>query len=218
MMHTYKAAPDVDVVTSIVNVGGFGNLAINAFVIHAAEPVLVDTGTVVDSDDFMGALRIVDRSGRPSLDLVDPHGLRPHRLPAPPARRERTVAGGHQLPRGRDHGTGGTAADGAGLPGQSGPDGRRRRPDPDRGTASGLRQSDHHGSAGQPFGHLLQLGLLRGPLGRGARQRRGSERRGAASRARSSGRPWTRRGCTRSIGGCSPRNWTASAPWRPPWS
>ena len=59
-MHTtYRAAPDVDVVTSTANVGGFGNLAINAFVLHAAEPVLVDTGTVVDSDDFMSALRSV---------------------------------------------------------------------------------------------------------------------------------------------------------------
>jgi flavorubredoxin len=65
-MHTYKAAPDVDVVTSTADVGGFGKLAINAFVIHAAEPVLVDTGTVVDSDDFMTALRSV----------VDPADLR----------------------------------------------------------------------------------------------------------------------------------------------
>jgi flavorubredoxin len=57
MMHTYKAAPDVDVVTSTANVGGFGNLAINAFVIHADEPVLVDIGAVRESDDFMAALR-----------------------------------------------------------------------------------------------------------------------------------------------------------------
>jgi flavorubredoxin len=65
-MHTYKAAPDVDVVTTTANVGGFGNLAINAFVIHADEPVLVDTGTVRDSDDFMVALRT----------LIDPADLR----------------------------------------------------------------------------------------------------------------------------------------------
>jgi flavorubredoxin len=65
-MHTYRAAPDVDVVTSTATVGGFGQLAINAFVIHAREPVLVDTGTVVDSDDFMTALRSV----------IDPADLR----------------------------------------------------------------------------------------------------------------------------------------------
>ena len=57
VMHTYKAAPDVDVVTSTATIAGFGQLAINAFVIHADEPVLVDTGSVVESDDFMTALR-----------------------------------------------------------------------------------------------------------------------------------------------------------------
>src|SRR5580658_10748625 len=66
MMRTYKAAPDVDVVTSTAAVAGFGNLAINAFVIHAAEPVLVDTGAVRESDDFMAALRTV----------IDPGDLR----------------------------------------------------------------------------------------------------------------------------------------------
>ncbi len=65
-MHTYKAAPDVDVVTSTNAITGFGNLAINAFVIHADEPVLVDTGSVVQSDDFMTALRTV----------IDPTDLR----------------------------------------------------------------------------------------------------------------------------------------------
>jgi flavorubredoxin len=59
MMQTYTAAPGVDVVTSTATVAGFGNLAINAFVIHADEPVLVDTGAVRDRDDFMAALRSV---------------------------------------------------------------------------------------------------------------------------------------------------------------
>jgi flavorubredoxin len=65
-MHTYKAAPDVDVVSETANVAGFGNLAINAFVIHANEPVLVDTGVVRSSDDFMTALKTV----------IDPADLR----------------------------------------------------------------------------------------------------------------------------------------------
>ncbi len=65
-MHTYKAAPDVDVVTSTATIAGFGKLAINAFVIHADEPVLVDTGSVVESDDFMTALGTV----------IDPADLR----------------------------------------------------------------------------------------------------------------------------------------------
>ena len=59
MMNTYRAAPDVDVVTSTATIAGFGNLAINAFVIHASEPVLVDSGAVRDSEDFMTALRSV---------------------------------------------------------------------------------------------------------------------------------------------------------------
>jgi flavorubredoxin len=65
-MHTYKPAPDVDVVSSTAEIPGFGKLAINAFVIHAQEPVLVDTGAVRESDDFMAALRTV----------IDPADLR----------------------------------------------------------------------------------------------------------------------------------------------
>ena len=66
MMHVYKAAPDVDVVTSTATISGFGNLAINAFVIDVAQPVLVDTGAVRESVDFMSALRTV----------IDPADLR----------------------------------------------------------------------------------------------------------------------------------------------
>ena len=66
MITTYKAAPDIDVLTSNFAVPGFGLIPINAFVLHAAEPVLVDTGTVVESDDFMAALRSV----------IDPADLR----------------------------------------------------------------------------------------------------------------------------------------------
>src|ERR1700722_7313548 len=65
-MRTYTAAPGVDVVSDTANVAGFGNLAINAFVIHADQPVLVDTGAVRSSDDFMTALRSV----------IDPADLR----------------------------------------------------------------------------------------------------------------------------------------------
>jgi flavorubredoxin len=65
-MHTYHAAPDVDVITSTAAIAGFGQLAINAFVIHADEPVLVDTGAVRESDEFMAALKSV----------IDPADLR----------------------------------------------------------------------------------------------------------------------------------------------
>ncbi len=66
MITTYKAAPDIDVLTSSFPVPGFGLIPINAFVLHAAEPVLVDTGAVVESEDFMTAPRSV----------IDPADLR----------------------------------------------------------------------------------------------------------------------------------------------
>ena len=167
-MHTYTAAPDVDVVTSTATIADFGQLAINAFVIHADEPVLVDTGLCGGERRLHDDIALGDRSGGPALDLADAHRLRPHRFVASPARRERTAPRDHQLPGGGHHGSVGAAADGPGVPGQSGPGGRRGRPDPDRSAASRLRQSDHDRSARRPFGHLLQFGLLRGPLGRGA--------------------------------------------------
>jgi flavorubredoxin len=59
MTTTYQAAPDIDVVTDNVPIPGLGLVPVNAFVLHGAEPVLVDTGTVVGSADFMTALRSV---------------------------------------------------------------------------------------------------------------------------------------------------------------
>ncbi|HWS45729.1 MAG TPA: MBL fold metallo-hydrolase [Acidimicrobiia bacterium] len=59
MVNTYQAAPDIDVLTSNVAIPGLGLVPANAFVLHGAEPVLVDTGTVVERDDFMAALRSV---------------------------------------------------------------------------------------------------------------------------------------------------------------
>ena len=59
MIATYKAAPDIDVVTSSFPIPGFGIIPINAFVLHGTEPVLVDTGAVVEREEFMTALRSV---------------------------------------------------------------------------------------------------------------------------------------------------------------
>jgi hypothetical protein len=61
MITTYRAAPDIDVVSSTAAIPGLGNLAINAFVLHGDEPLLVDTGVVREADDFMTALgRVID--------------------------------------------------------------------------------------------------------------------------------------------------------------
>ncbi|PVZ06404.1 MBL fold metallo-hydrolase [Actinomycetospora cinnamomea] len=52
----YAATPDTHVVPTYWPVPGAGVLGMNAFVIRAAEPVLVDTGTAVLSDEFLDAL------------------------------------------------------------------------------------------------------------------------------------------------------------------
>ncbi len=59
-------APGIDRISTDLEIGGFGNLTVNAYVLHGAEPILVEAGTVVDRDDFMAALRTV----------IDPADLR----------------------------------------------------------------------------------------------------------------------------------------------
>ncbi len=66
MITSYSPAPGIDVLTSSFPIPGFGLVPINAFVFHGEEPLLVDTGSVVESDEFMDALRSV----------VDPAELR----------------------------------------------------------------------------------------------------------------------------------------------
>lgn len=62
----YKAAPDIDVLPTYFSIPGFGMVPINAFVLRAREPVLVDTGYVLESPEFMQTLRSV----------MDPQDLR----------------------------------------------------------------------------------------------------------------------------------------------
>jgi glyoxylase-like metal-dependent hydrolase (beta-lactamase superfamily II) len=52
----YQAGSDVHVLPSLLPLPGVGFLPINAFVLMAEEPVLVDTGLGMDSDDFVDAL------------------------------------------------------------------------------------------------------------------------------------------------------------------
>jgi flavorubredoxin len=59
MVTSYTAAPDIDVLTSNFPVPGMGLVPINAFVLKGSEPILVDTGSVVQHDDFLSALRNV---------------------------------------------------------------------------------------------------------------------------------------------------------------
>lgn len=59
MMTTYTAAPDIEVLTSNFPIPGYGVVPINAFVLKGSEPILVDTGSVVESPEFLPALRSV---------------------------------------------------------------------------------------------------------------------------------------------------------------
>lgn len=58
-MDSYKAANDIEVITSNFPIPGFGFVPINAFVLKGTEPILVDTGAVVESAEFMPTLRSI---------------------------------------------------------------------------------------------------------------------------------------------------------------
>jgi hypothetical protein len=66
MLESTTVAADTHSITSYMPIPGFGNLAVNAFVIKSAEPVLVDTGLASLSNDFMRELR----------GIIDPADLR----------------------------------------------------------------------------------------------------------------------------------------------
>jgi flavorubredoxin len=62
----YQAMPDIQVLPAHFPIPGMGFLPVNAFVIEAREPVLVDTGMGIESEEFMMALRTI----------IDPQDLR----------------------------------------------------------------------------------------------------------------------------------------------
>lgn len=66
MFEPYQAAPDVFVIPSYFPIPGVGILPINSFVLKAAEPVLVDTGMGLLSDEFLPQLS----------SIIDPEDLR----------------------------------------------------------------------------------------------------------------------------------------------
>lgn len=55
-MHTYRTGRDVSVLGDYLEVPGLGFLPANAFVIHAAQPVVVDTGLGLPDRDFLACL------------------------------------------------------------------------------------------------------------------------------------------------------------------
>ena len=60
----YQAGPDIDVVPAYFPIPGLGILPVNAFLLKATEPVLVDTGLVPLSEEFIKKLSSV-------IDLED---------------------------------------------------------------------------------------------------------------------------------------------------
>jgi flavorubredoxin len=62
----HQAMPDVEVLPANFPIPGMGVLPVNAFVIKAKEPVLVDTGMGIESEQFMKAL----------ASVIDPQDLR----------------------------------------------------------------------------------------------------------------------------------------------
>ena len=59
MNKPYKVISDIDVLPAHFPIPGAGFLPVNAFVIKAKEPVLVDTGMGIESEEFMEALESV---------------------------------------------------------------------------------------------------------------------------------------------------------------
>lgn len=66
MYSTYRAAPEIDAVTTAIHIPGLGHLPVNSYVLHGAEPILVDTCPVVLRDEYLAALATV----------IDPGDLR----------------------------------------------------------------------------------------------------------------------------------------------
>ena len=66
MFESIESAPDIVSLVSYIPIPGYGVLPVNAFVIKAKEPVLVDTGMAAVRSDFMRELKSV----------IDPNELR----------------------------------------------------------------------------------------------------------------------------------------------
>ncbi len=66
MTTCFTAGPGVDVIAATADIPTLGSLAINSFLVHGTEPLLVDTGTVAGRADFLAVLGSV----------IDPQALR----------------------------------------------------------------------------------------------------------------------------------------------
>jgi glyoxylase-like metal-dependent hydrolase (beta-lactamase superfamily II) len=58
-MHTYRTGEHVTVLNDHLEVPGIGFLPVNAFVLHSAQPVVIDTGLSLPDRNFVATLRTV---------------------------------------------------------------------------------------------------------------------------------------------------------------
>ena len=65
-MHASKLTPDVSVIHDFAEVPGIGFLPVNAFVLHAEQPLVVDTGLSRPDRDYLSVL----------ADVIDPADVR----------------------------------------------------------------------------------------------------------------------------------------------
>ena len=213
MVTTYKATPDIDVLTSNIAIPGLGLVPVNAFVLHGSEPVLVDTGAVIERDDFMAALRsVIDPADLKWIWLThtdfDHIGTLHQLLAENPQLRVITTFLGvgimglsDPLPMDRVYLV---------NPGQTITVGDRtltaiKPPIFDNPSTTGFHDEKSGAFfSSDCFGALLQAVPA---------ERRRPLRRRSAARGRCSGRRWTHRGCTRSTAARSRRSSTASAGW-----
>lgn len=61
MLEPYKAGPDVYVLPTDVSIPGVGHLPVNAFVLLAEQPVLIDSGLGIDAKEFLSAVESILR-------------------------------------------------------------------------------------------------------------------------------------------------------------
>src|SRR5512146_768905 len=66
MSNARNVAPDTDILPSYFPIPGFGTLPVNAYVLKAQQPVLIDTGLPMDTDAFVNELE----------STIDPSELR----------------------------------------------------------------------------------------------------------------------------------------------
>ena len=160
-MHIHRLGRQVSVLSDQLPVPGIGVLPVNAFVLYAAEPVVVDTGLSLPGGGFMDALgSVVDPADVRWIWLTHPDRDHTGALfelleAAPQARLVTTFLGAGimstEWPVPLDRG----------LPAQPRPIPGGGRPEANRLPAAAVRQSRHGGLLRRPLTNLLQLRLLR---------------------------------------------------------